>query len=218
MAVTNSKPSVYVPSFHEANQKVVNTYVCLADPSMYDGAQQGSKLAGTSYSANGRLFGNTDSTTGRPLEEKPWDRCLEIGKIKDGASNTIAFTHAYARCGSATGSATAPASGAVWGYYNNGLPPSGIVGPPIFMYADISGNANVGNGIKVAFQVKPTPYDEGFTGNRGCDPALPATPHSAGTLVLLCDGGTRVVSPNVAPLIWWQACLPDDGAAMPADW
>ncbi len=82
------------------------------------------------------------------------------------------------------------------------------------MNAVISGSANVGKDIKVAFQVQPSP----FTTDAGCDPKLPATPHPGAMMIVLADASVRSVTPNILPLIWWQACSPDDGGKMPEDW
>jgi hypothetical protein len=221
MMLPDAKPSVFVPSWppspNQANQRAIPTYTCPADPGGSDGIQEGSGLGGASYAANGQLFGNTDPTTGQPSEDHPWNRGALLKGIKDGTSNTIMFAHAYMRCGGTAGDDTTPASGAVWGYYNGGLAPAGNQGPPIFMNAVISGNGNVGKGIKTAFQINPQPHNAAATGRAGCDPALPASPHSE-MMILLADASVRRVQPNVNPTVWWQACSPDDGTPLPADW
>src|SRR5262249_43210517 len=75
MMITSSTPNAYVPSYppspNQANQKVVPTYSCPTDPGMRDGIQEGSGLGGTSYVANGQLFGSTDPATGLPLDKSP---------------------------------------------------------------------------------------------------------------------------------------------------
>lgn len=214
---------IFVPSHpaapKQANQHAVMTYICPFEPGHREGIQLGSSLGGTSYAANGQLFGSADSATGLPLENSPWDSALSIARIKDGSSNTIAFAHVYTRCGAAEGTATSPASGAVWGYYNGGLAPAGTQGPPIFMNAVISGAANVGPRITAHFQVAPVPFTRDAAGGQGCDPALPVGAHHGGNMmVLLADGSVRTVSPSVSPFTWWLACSPDDGQGLPADW
>lgn len=212
-------PYLYEPSTQKANRRAVPTYVCPVDPGMMSGIQLGSSLGGTSYVVNGQLFGGADSATGLPLDKKRvWDSEATVAGIKDGSSNTIAMAHAYTRCGAASGDeGYRAASGFVWGYYNNRRAPTGHNGPPIFMHADISGNANVGPAIKVAFAMNPELYDADFDGTKGCDPAVPASPHSA-MPVLLADGSVRWVKSNISPATWWKACSPDDGGQLPPDW
>jgi len=199
-------------TFFGAIRKAVPTYVCPIDPGTVEGIQEGSHLGSASYTANGQLFGMTDSATGQPTGDFPWDRGSKIKDIKDGSANTIMFAHAYTRCGAVAGNDRTAASGAVWGYYNNGHAPSGTQGPPIFMSAPISGAANVGKDIKTTFQVQPKPHN-----TAACDPALPATPHGV-MLVVLADGSVRNLKPIIQPLTWWQACSPDDGSTLPDNW
>lgn len=217
-----NEPPLAVPSrLHkgrQVNQSAVITFVCLVDPGMVDGIQRGSGLGGMSFVANGQLFGNTDPATGLPSKDNPWDRGSRVSGIKDGSSNTIAFAHAYVRCGAADGTATTPASGAIWGYYYNGFAPAGTQGPPIFMCADVNGAANVGPGIGLHFQVTPFPFAALAGNGAGCDPGLPATPHLDCMIVSLADGSTRSVLPIMSLRTWWLACSPDDGQPMPNDW
>ena len=226
MWVKSVHPHTYVPSQKQTNQKPNSSYICPADPGYKNGIQAGSPFGGTSYAANGQLFGNTKSdgpgATGEPSDKDPWDRALSIARIPDGSSNTIAFAHTYTRCGGVAGDPTTPANGTVWGYYNNGLPPpafpNGNQGPAIFMNSLLSGSANVGPGIKVAFQNRPAPHHAAFNGSTGCDPGLPATPHRDAMTVLLADGTVRNVTPSISLSTWWFACSPDDGKNVPSRW
>jgi hypothetical protein len=53
----------------------------------------------------------------------------------------------------------------------------------------------------------PTPLQRVRPG-RSCDPRLPGGPHSAGMLVLMADGSTRVFAWDTTPWAFWAACVP----------
>jgi Protein of unknown function (DUF1559) len=55
----------------------------------------------------------------------------------------------------------------------------------------------------------PTPVRRVRDGR--CDPRLPGGPHPAGLLVLMADGGARVLDWETGPWVFWTACVP--GAA-----
>jgi prepilin-type N-terminal cleavage/methylation domain-containing protein len=234
MADPKLTPSVYLPTYptgagNAAQLKVVNTYVCPADPSMQDGIQQGSTAnqAGTSYSANAMVFGG-NTTTVTPPHQKVlqnttanggWDSGLSIARIQDGSSNTIMFMHSYSRCG-------ASVTGTTWGYTPDspaklGNPPvnfgtAALGGPAIHMSSTLDNGGVAFDSAKanqIHFQNMPNP-----SSTAACNPAFPATPHSSTMLVLLGDGSTRTVTPSILVSTWWAACYPADNMPPAADW
>jgi prepilin-type N-terminal cleavage/methylation domain-containing protein len=108
----------------------------------------------------------------------------------DGTSNTIAFTTAYAACGSRTN------------LYDNVNPFFGApipTGPP---------SAAGGTGT---YQILPIPLST-------CDPSLPQSFSAAGISVSLFDGSVRQVSPAISNTTWGYAQQPNDGLALGSDW
>jgi len=214
--------TAYVPTVGApANTKVVNTFVCPADPSMQDGIQYGTALGGTSYSANALVFGGnitTVTSVGPPAAAtaaanatQPWDGGLAIARILDGSSNTILMAHVYSQC-----SATAGA-GAVWGWYNGGAAPAAGNAAAIFMSPILQPTA-VTTAAPTHFQNMPNPFSQNAVGNVGCNPLFPATPHSSAMMVLLGDASTRTVTPSLLISTWFLACSPSDNQPMPSDW
>jgi len=63
---------------------------------------------------------------------------------------------------------------------------------------------------KSRFQMMPSAPD--------CNPALPQTPHAAGILAGLADGSVRTVSDGCSAQTWWNACTPNGGEILGADW
>jgi len=61
------------------------------------------------------------------------------------------------------------------------------------------------------FQVAPSPVAT------NCFPFVAQTPHRAGMLVALMDGSTRIISPAVAPHVYWGAVTPGGGEVL-GDW
>ncbi|HEY7328694.1 MAG TPA: DUF1559 domain-containing protein [Gemmataceae bacterium] len=50
-----------------------------------------------------------------------------------------------------------------------------------------------------------------------CNPTLPQTPHRGGMVTAMFDGSVRIVSPGVAPTVFWGAVTRDGGEVL-ADW
>ena len=50
-----------------------------------------------------------------------------------------------------------------------------------------------------------------------CNPSLPQTPHRSGMVTGIADGSVRIVSPSVAPTVFWGAVTRDGGEVLP-DW
>jgi prepilin-type N-terminal cleavage/methylation domain-containing protein len=212
------QPSNYVPTTNQANDKVVSTFVCPADPSMSDGILTGGTLGGTSYAANAQVFSQlVDETMTNPpgatngkqqAQTVPnyCDRGASIARIQDGSSNTIFVTHSYALCGAST-------KGTAWGYSAgaNTAPAAALSYQPWSRASNI-GQTSATPATSSAFQNMPNPY------LTVCKPTDPATPHSSAMMVMLGDASVRNVIPSIMPNTWNLACMPNDGNPMPADW
>jgi prepilin-type N-terminal cleavage/methylation domain-containing protein len=179
---------------------VVPAFVCPADPSANGGRSLYlEEWSVACYGANGQVFGDSDAEG----HHRGWDAGRRLGEIPDGSSNTVLFAEKYANC--ATGSVH---GGTLW---STSLPPYA----PIFMSSATTltglGEAYVGNRETARFQFRPDP-------ELSCDPYRAATAHGAGIVVGLGDGAVRVCAPGLSAQTWWQACAPNDGQALPADW
>jgi prepilin-type processing-associated H-X9-DG protein len=192
--------------------KVITTYVCPADPSMEEGIIIGGKFGGTSYAANAQIFAplSDETLNGGTMypAEKPGftDRGGKSSDIKDGAANTIMFTHSYALCGS-------PNTGTVWGYGSGiNMPPSPINTFQPWSRASYLSQTFMTPANGKAFQDRPNPY------LTNCTITDPASPHPGYMMVAMGDGSVRTVTPEISPDIWNKACLPNDGSEIGGDW
>ncbi len=206
-------PPTCVPTVNLANTKVVPTYVCPADPSMSDGIQSGGVLGGTSYAANAQVFapllGETPSVAQAGMMKAPGttnycDRAVAVAHIGDGSSNTILFTHSYARCGLVGGTAWGFTAGKNSGPSKNGMYP--------WSRASHLGQTYMTATSAAPFQNMPNPYSD------NCSATDPATPHSSAMMVLLGDASVRSCSPSMTAQTWNLACLPNDGQILGEDW
>ncbi len=101
---------------------------------------------------------------------------------KDGTTNTIGVTEAYARCGS---------TGTLWAHE--------CVNPDWHaMFNDWTARLQASK-----FQVQPTVNQ--------CDPHRPQSIHTAGILVMMMDGSVRLVSNAVGADNWAAALTPQGG-------
>jgi hypothetical protein len=48
--------------------------------------------------------------------------------------------------------------------------------------------------------------------------ALPSTGHTAGIMVALGDGSSRLVAQGVSPATWWYTITPGGGDILGSDW
>jgi prepilin-type N-terminal cleavage/methylation domain-containing protein len=192
----------------------VKTYICPADPSVsgsgygFNAANAGlpgadNRAGGTSYAANGLVFGSAFGGNGLPTGGGDPGQARIPGTFADGTSNTILFAEKYADCGGNNGQASPGNNGGSFWYRNNW---SSTYGPYF--------NVRAGGPAVQPFQVQPTP----FADQTRCDYRLASTPHGGGCMVLLGDGSTRVVSAAVSPGTWWAACTPAGDDVLGSDW
>jgi prepilin-type N-terminal cleavage/methylation domain-containing protein len=139
-------------------------------------------LMGTSYGANGQLFGDVNANW-TYANNPSWRKMVGV---TDGTSNTIAFAEGYAKCGSG---GMAHGERNVANYH------------PSFANSSHGGAYAVGPGA--LFQVAPT--------TAACLAGLPQALRRSGIQVGMLDGSVRHVSPSVTGSSWWAACTPTGG-------
>jgi len=180
--------------------KIVKTYLCPADATNQPAPTWTNGWVVGNYVANHDAFHNPND--GGWMSN--WDsgatsyQARLDATYKDGTSNTIGVTEAYARCG-AVGTLWAhePISNDWHAIFNDwkthGTITNGVVGPP-------TGK----------FQLQPTQAQ--------CNPYLPQSPHSGGINVMLMDGSVRFVSDGVSLITWGVALTPSNGDLLGPDW
>jgi hypothetical protein len=181
----------------------IKTYLNPADPSepptgMVD---TGSPRFAAGYAPNEYVFnsGSSYAITGNRVSIGQTIGTARIpATFIDGTSNTILFAEKYAVCGNSSSNASD------------------------FYWGETGGNCNRGGGVgsggstpgfypqNATPQNKPIPF--------ACNPCLLQGTQSAGILVGLGDGSTRLVSSAVSLTTWQRAVLPNDGLTLGSDW
>ncbi len=157
------------------------------------------------------------------------DGATMAGSISDGASNTIAWTETYARCGSMLGGSN-PIG--VHIYYNS--IPCTMIGSEHLPYWEADrrpafADECCGNVMPLTtgspavttarfqapyqknrtFQVAPKPAD--------CDPSVPNSAFANGLMVAMMDGSVRTLRGSIGESSYWALVTPAAGD-MPGDW
>jgi prepilin-type N-terminal cleavage/methylation domain-containing protein len=198
-------------------QRIV-TYRCPSDPSL------GQCLdwcdGDASYAGNFQVFGgflNANSKTN-------WDGASTIEKtFVDGTSNVIMFAEKYARC-----NGTGNPGGTWWmrGVYhgvksfNSSSPGNDDSYPGDRLSAVFGGGVGIDGVVFLQGTASMfiTPGGD-FLNNPGkCDRRVASSPHAVGMNVALGDGSVRFLQNTLSPTTWWQAVVPNDGAALGPDW
>jgi prepilin-type N-terminal cleavage/methylation domain-containing protein len=174
---------------------VIKTYHSPADPTLPNAlAVSPAWLAAVaSYAANACAFQNNPRFP---------------ATFPDGTSSTILFAEHYAfNCQGSyfdtflsqitLGGKWRRASFADWGCGD--VVPETTGSPPISQPNDPG----------LTFQAAPPVKD--------CNGRIPQTPHSGGMLTAMADGSARIVSPAVAPTVFWGAVTPSGGEVL-SDW
>jgi prepilin-type N-terminal cleavage/methylation domain-containing protein len=158
----------------------------------------------TGYAANFQSLGYflNDST----------NRIMRIASVTDGLSNTIFMAEKTTVCQNPNynDGEGDPNYYTIWAYGRTSWAdwnPVFAFGVPGTRYMGIIGPAS-------KFQVMPR-----YSGSNGtCDPRYAAAPRSAGILLVLGDGSVRLLNSAVSASTWWDACTPDQGEVLGADW
>jgi prepilin-type N-terminal cleavage/methylation domain-containing protein len=204
---TNTYFPEVLPTGFEAAAQVVKPYLCPSDPSIGANGQtavgqptgtlnSGRIPTATSYAANAQVFAtNFDPNTFLPGSGAGQARIPST--FSDGTSNTIIFAEKFGFCAN---SPTVNNTGSLW-YRNNVW--TSTWGP--YFNARLAGPT-------YGPQIKPIPY------TTACEYRLPSSGHTAGIVVGLGDGSSRMVSQGISTITWWQACTPNGGEVLQSDW
>jgi prepilin-type N-terminal cleavage/methylation domain-containing protein len=139
-----------------------------------------------------------------PQDSLPGNRrtFLNVSKIVDGTSNTLAFTTGYARCNNANDANTRfwALGGTRYLFAANGTGPTGTA--PASHTSTSQNNGYWQLGVKAATSRLAMPQSFG----------------TGGLSVALMDGSVRMINPSMSRDTWRSAVLPNDGVSLGADW
>ena len=167
--------------------KTINTYLCPSDSSNQPSATWTNGWVISNYVANHDAFHNPadgGNMSAWDSGQSSYQASLEA-TYKDGTSNTMGITEAYARCGS---------TGTLWAHET-------VTPDWHAMFNDWSAR-----GAASKFQLQPTQAQ--------CNNRLPQMIHSGGINVLMMDGSVRSVSPSVDPNAWGSSLTPAGGETL----
>jgi prepilin-type N-terminal cleavage/methylation domain-containing protein/prepilin-type processing-associated H-X9-DG protein len=164
--------------------KEVKIYLCPSDATNQPTATWTNGWVVSNYVANHDAFHNPNDggwMSAWDSGQSSYQANLE-STYKDGTSNTLGVTEAYARCGS---------TGTLWAHET--------VNPDWHaMFNDWTAR-----GAASKFQVLPTLAQ--------CNAHVPQQIHTGGINVLMMDGSVRLVSSSVSPSSWAAALTPQGG-------
>jgi prepilin-type processing-associated H-X9-DG protein len=165
--------------------KTIKTYLCPSDDSNQPAATWTNGWVISNYVDNHDAFHNPN--------DGGWMSAWDSGRgsyqarlnatYKDGTTNTIGVTEAYARCGS---------TGTLWAHET-------VTPDWHAMFNDWNARD-----VNSKFQIRPTQSQ--------CNRFLPQSIHSSGINVLMMDGSVRNVADGVSPNVWWAALTPSGQA------
>jgi prepilin-type N-terminal cleavage/methylation domain-containing protein len=170
--------------------QTIKTYLCPSDGTNQPTPTWTNGWVVANYVANHDAFHNP--TDGGWMSN--WDsgassyQARLSGTYKDGTSNTLGVTEAYARCGS---------TGTLWAHES--------VNPDWHaMFNDWSARLQDSK-----FQIQPTQAQ--------CDAHRPQSIHSGGIMVMMMDGSVRLVGNGVSADAWAAALTPQGGETITLD-
>ncbi len=190
----SSLPSPRNPSIDDGTtapnslaSKEIKTYLCPSDPSNQPSATWTNGWVVANYVANHDAFHNpADGGWMSAWDSGQSSYQSRIEFYRDGTSNTLGVTEAYARCAS---------QGTLWAHET-------VTPEWHAMFNDWQAR-----GTASKFQVMPTQAQ--------CNVYLPQQIHSSGINVLMMDGSCRSVSSSVDVNAWAAALTPQGGETIP---
>jgi prepilin-type N-terminal cleavage/methylation domain-containing protein/prepilin-type processing-associated H-X9-DG protein len=169
--------------------KIIKTYLCPSDPNNEPAPTWTNGWVVSNYVANHDAFHNPNDGGWMGNWHVPNSYQASIdATYKDGTSNTLGVTEAYARCAS---------TGTLWAHET-------VTPDWHAMFNDWNAR-----GVASKFQVQPTLQQ--------CSPYLPQSIHSSGINVLLMDGSVRNVTASVNVTAWAAALTPNGQETLSLD-
>jgi prepilin-type N-terminal cleavage/methylation domain-containing protein len=190
-------PSPRAPSIDNAStapnsiaSKTINIYLCPSDDSNRPPPTWSQGWVVSNYVANHDAFHvPTDGGWMSNWHDPALSYQASIGRTyRDGTSNTLGITEAYARCGS---------TGTLWAHET-------VTPDWHAMFNDWNARD-----VNSKFQVLPTQAQ--------CNRFLPQQIHTSGINALMMDGSVRNIRASVNPNAWWAALTPSGQAGVNGD-
>jgi hypothetical protein len=200
-------PSPRSPSIDNAatapfslGSKTIKTYLCPADGSNDPPATWTNGWVVGNYVANHDAFHNPNDGGWMSNWHIPNSYQASLEKTyRDGTSNTLGVTEAYARCDWLDGSGNRVETGTLWAHET--------VNPDWqAMFNDWNAR-----GTASKFQLQPSNLQN------QCNRLIPQTAHSSGIQALMMDGSVRNISISVNPINWAAALTPQGGETLTLD-
>jgi len=185
-------PSIDDPAIamNSLASKTIATYLCPSDGSTEPPSTWTNGWVVSSYVANHDAFHNPTDGGWMSNWHLPNSYQASLERTyKDGTSNTLGITEAYARCKD---------QGTLWAHE--------MVTPEW----NASFNQWTARGVDSKFQVLPTQAQ--------CNVNVPQQIHTGGINVMLMDGSVRTVNASITPLTWAQVLTPAGGEVLNSDW
>jgi prepilin-type N-terminal cleavage/methylation domain-containing protein len=189
-------PSPRAPSIDDPNtaalslaSKTIKTYLCPSDGTNQPAPTWTNGWVVANYVANHDAFhiDNIGWMSNWHDPSQSYSGRLSA-TYKDGTTNTLGVTEAYARCGS---------TGTLWAH------------EPVNPDWHAMFNDWQARGVNSKFQIQPTQSQ--------CDAHRPQSIHSGGILCMMMDGSVRLVSNSVDPNNWAAALTPAGGETLPLE-
>jgi len=169
---------------------VIKTYLCPSDGTNLPAATWTNGWVVANYVANHDAFHNPNDggwMSAWDAGQSSWQSRLSA-TYKDGTSNTLGVTEAYAKCGS---------TGTLWAHET-------VTPDWHAMFNDWNAR-----GAASKFQVQPTQAQ--------CNAYMPQSNHTSGIQAMMMDGSVRNVANSVAPNVWAAALTPAGGETLSLD-
>jgi prepilin-type N-terminal cleavage/methylation domain-containing protein len=181
--------------------KVIKTYLCPSDATNDPPETWTDGWVVSNYVANHDAFHNPNDggwMSNWDSGQKSYQARL-TATYKDGTSNTLGITEAYARCRWRDGSGNIVETGTLWAHET-------VTPDWHAMFNDWNAR-----GPNSKFQVQPN-------NQKGeCNRFVPQMIHTGGILAMMMDGSVRTVSPSVTPDAWAAALTPAGGETLTLD-
>ena len=193
MSILPQLEQIGIPTSNSApSYRFVPSFVCPADPNLFQILDPSSGTGKTSVAMNWQVFGHRSNL---------------FASFGDGTSNTLATAEHYAVCGNMFFLDSA-ADASFTGYDRAAFAGPNLVRPVTRGNPPVS----LGNDRRrpmLTFQVRPQASE--------CMQSVAQTPHPAGMVVTFFDGSVRTLKGAINPTAYWGATTPDRGEVINLD-